>query len=283
MLTLALCVLCHDRPDDLPIALASARGFDEVVVLDMGSDPPLAPVAGARWIRCDRNEGVAAGRNRQAEIARADVLVFLDDDARFLDPDAADRIRRAFLGATTTAALAFFVQRPDGTVVAHEQPFRGGVRHADTARPCAYFVGCGAAVRRDAYRAAGGFDERFGYSTEEIDLAFGLIRDGWELAYAPSVRVEHRPSSRGRAPSSDVPALRLRNRILLARRHLPIFVAVPHLAAWGLRTLVEAGRCGGLTEWRHAWAEGLRLPVPRAPLRWRALWTAHRRGGRVLW
>lgn len=283
MPTLALCVICHDRPDELRHALASAPGFDEVVVVDMASDPPLDPVPDTRWLRCDENEGVAAGRNRQAEMASAEVLVFLDDDARFLDGDAAERIRRSFDARPRAGALAFLVQRPGGTIVASEQPFRGHTRDPHRGRPCAYFLGGAAAVRRAAFFEAGGFDARYQYSTEEVDLGFGLLAHGWELHYEPTIRVEHAPSSRGRSLNPQVPALRLRNRILLARRRLPVVVAVPHVTAWGARTFVEAVRARRLGPWLHAWRDGMTMPVTRQPLSLRDLRSAHAHGGRVLW
>lgn len=280
--TLALCVICHDRPDEFRTALASARGFDEVVVLDMASEPPLEPEPGAIWLREDTNSGVAAGRNRQAEAATADVLVFLDDDASFVSPDPAGAIRACFAAHEGVAGLAFRVVRADGRTVKGEYPFRGHADDAGSPRPCAYFLGCGAAVRRDAFLAAGGFDDRYLYSTEELDLAFALARAGGTFFYAPEVVVEHRPSPRGRSLDPEVPALRLRNRFLLVRRYLPAPIAIVHGGAWAARTFVESVRAGQIRPWLRAW-RGLREPVVRTPLDRRTLVELHRLGGRVLW
>jgi GT2 family glycosyltransferase len=280
--TLALCVICHERPDELRTALASATGFDEVVVLDMASDPPLAPEPGATWLREDANLGVAGGRNLQAAAATADVLVFLDDDAAFTSPAPAETIRTAFADHPGVVGLAFRIVRADGSTVKGEYPFRGHPTDAGHARPCAYFLGGAAAVRRDAFSAAGGFDDRYLYSTEELDLAFALARAGGEFFYEPGVVVEHRPSSLGRSLNPEVPALRLRNRLLLVRRYLPAPVAVVHGGAWAARTFVEAVRAGHIRPWLRAW-RGLREPVDRAPLDRRTLVRMHRLGGRVLW
>ncbi|HZP29479.1 MAG TPA: glycosyltransferase [Acidimicrobiia bacterium] len=280
--SLALCVICHERPDELRAALASAPGFDEVVVLDMASEPPLAPEPGVTWLREERNAGVAAGRNRQAAAATADVLVFLDDDAVFASPDPAAAIRAVLREHPDVAGLAFRIVRADGQTVKAEYPFRGHAVDAARARPCAYFLGGAAAVRRDAFLAAGGFDDRYLYSTEELDLSFALARRGGRFFYAPSVVVEHRPSARGRSLDPEVPALRLRNRLLLVRRHLPAPVAVVHATAWAARTFTEAARAGRVGPWLRAW-RGLREPVDRAPLDGRTLRELHRLGGRVLW
>lgn len=131
---------------------------------------------------------------------------------------------------------------------------------------------------------AGGYDGRFFYSTEEVDLSFRLLRGGWRIRYDPAIEVEHRPSPKGRGRTgSAVPGWRLRNRLLLVRAHLPVAVALPHAAVWAVRTGAEAALAGSLRPWWRLGREGLSLPVDRRPLGWRALVRIHRLGGRVLY
>jgi GT2 family glycosyltransferase len=281
-----LCVICHERPDELRDALASVSGedFDEVVVLDMASDPPLEPMTGTKWLRSEVNLGVTSGRNQLVEATSSDLLVFLDDDAVFRSPVVAP-LRERFAADPKLAVVAFRIERATGPRVSLEYPFRGKSREDAEARACTYFLGGACAVRRQAWVEAGGYDEGLFYSTEEVDLGFRLIRSGWRLLYDPAIVVEHRPSLKGRSVAPRVPALRLRNRLILVRRYLPAPVAAFHGAAWGARTLLEAARLGvpGVTAWLRAWGDGLRQPVDRRPLSWRALLEAHRLGGRVLW
>jgi glycosyltransferase involved in cell wall biosynthesis/GT2 family glycosyltransferase len=281
-LTTSLCILTRDRPAALDAALASAHGFDEVVVIDMASEPLLEPRAGVRWFREDENLGVTRGRNRLVDRATGDIVVFLDDDAVFVHGDATT-ITKAFAHTPALGASAFLVQRADGQVASAEWPFRGPPRDIDRARPAAYFLGGACAVRRDAFRAAGGYDESFFYSTEEIDLAFTLSRLGYAIAYTPAVAVEHRPAEGGRVPNPELPALRLRNRIALARRHLPAPIALVHVSAWGARTAREARAAHGWPQWKDAWRAGREQPVARDPLPYRLLGALHRCGGRVFW
>ena len=281
-LTASLCILCHDRPDELERAIASARDFDEIVVCDMASEPPIPPIADTVWFRSEANQGVAAGRNTIAARASGELLVFLDDDAVFATPEPAAAVRAAFDTHDRPTALAFLVVRPSGSVESSEFPFRGSPREMPHV-PCGYFVGCGFAVRHADYDRAGGFDERYVYSTEELDLAFALQRDGGIIMYEPRVAVVHAPSARGRAPRPTIPALRLRNRLLLVRRHLPWPVALVHGSAWAVRTLQEAIAERGLTEWLRAGREGFGLPVERKSSVVRRLRKIHARGGRVWW
>jgi len=280
--TVALCVLCRDRPAALTDALASAHGFDGVVVVDMASEPPLTPLVGVTWHREPANLGVTRGRNLLARTASADVVVFLDDDAAFVDGDATT-IADAFADRADLGVLAFLVRRADGHVESAEWPFRGKPRDVERPRSAAYFLGGACAVRRDAFIVAGGYDESFFYSTEEIDLAFTLAQHGFAIEYSPAVVVEHRPAAAGRVANPAVPGLRLRNRIVFARRHLPRPVATVHVAAWAVRTAREARAAQGWAEWTTAWRDGRHAPVVRRPLSYRALARLHRDGGRVFW
>lgn len=284
MTTVALAIICHDRPLELMDALASAAGdaWEEVVVLDMASEPPLTPIPGVIVLRSDANVGVTSGRNRLLKAITADVIFFLDDDAVLTAP-AVEQLCLRFDGDEKLAVVACRVRRRDGASVSSEYPFRGPAVDDPAPRPCAYFVGCAYAARRSAVSSAGGYDESFFYSTEEVDLSLKLLARGWRLMYDPGLTIEHHPSPRGRSVAPRVPALLLRNRVVVARRHLPLPAAVVHLSVWGGRTFLTAARAGGLHAWLRAWGDGMRAPVDRQPLSWRGAVRIHRLGGRVLW
>ena len=60
------------------------------------------------------------------------------------------------------------------------------------------FVGCGVAIRTDAFLRAGGYDAGFGYYAEEYDLCAKLIAAGHRIAHSVRFRVEHRKAETGR-------------------------------------------------------------------------------------
>ena len=67
------------------------------------------------------------------------------------------------------------------------------------------FLACGAVVRREAYLAAGGFDDVVFFMGEEERLALDLATLGWGLAYVDEVVAHHHPSPT-RDSSSGRPA-----------------------------------------------------------------------------
>lgn len=285
-LTVGLCIICHQRPDELTDALESTDGqsFDEVVVIDMGSEPALVPAAGiTRWIRSDENHGCVAGRNTAMSAMRSDVIYHMDDDAVLRgDVDQAAVLRELFQDEAL-GAVAGLVVRPGGSVVSHEFPFRGSPRAIDSPRPGGYFLGGCHAVRREAWLQVGGLDGRFFYSTEEIDLAARLLRDDWDIVYDPRISIEHRPSDLGRSKPRDIAGMVWRNRLLYVRTNLPWGAAIPHALVWAAFTARDALRSGSIRPWLRGWADGLRWTVNRRPLTYAQALELHRRGGRAFW
>ncbi len=281
-LTVALCVITHERPTELATALQSAQGdnWDEIVVLDMASNPPIKAPAGVRLLRSEANVGAPAGRNRIAEAVTSDIMVFIDDDAVF-NTTAADLVRRQFSLDDGLGLIAFRVVRSGGRIVSMEFPFRGPVREPRVARPCAYFLAGAYACRKCAVDDAGGYDERFFIYSEELDLSYRLLARGWKLWYEPTIAVEHRPSSLGRSVSR--PSQYVQNRWITMRRFLPWPLVGLHMAIWTAITAAQAAKGGGLSQWARGWLTGIRTPVSRQPLKLRRLWEIHRVGGRVIW
>jgi GT2 family glycosyltransferase len=285
--SLTLSVLSHQRPDEVVGALRSAEGegFDEIVVFDSGSRPPLPRPESGLLLRSETNIGIAEGRNRLAAKSSGDAVLFLDDDARLL-PGAAATVRRAFGEDERLGAVAFRIERPEGPI-ALEQPFRRGTRHArsfpDSRVECGYVIGAAFAVRRRAFLEVGGADPRIGYGSDEIDLSMRLVGAGWRIVYEPGARALHRPSPRGRFDPGMGPAAAVHNRLLMARANLPAPVAAIHAALWIAMTARQAQAVGCLRTWRRGLGAGLRLPVEHRRMSVGIMLHAHRLGGRVLY
>jgi GT2 family glycosyltransferase len=276
-------VISHGRPAEARRATASGagQGFERILLLDNGTEPPLEPAPGYELFRSDENLGAAGGRNRLVPESTADAFVFIDDDVT-LEPGAADAVAGAFDRDSELAAVALRVRREDGRVLHNEQVYRMGLPVPDVASPCSYFVGIGFAMRRQVFLDLGGFDDRMVYGSEEIDFAFKLLGAGHRLIYEPEAVCTHRPSAAGRLPDGERASVHLANRVQLARTHLPVISAAVHVVAWSAlmgREAVAAGDPGAVL---RGVREGLRRPITRRPLPRSRLRTIHRLGGRVL-
>lgn len=145
----------------------------EVIVVDDGSKDRTAAVAaaqGARVLSVQLRQ-IAATRNAGARAARGETLVFLDADT--LLPEATLRSALAAIEAGAVgggAGVAF-----DGSIpVASRIPV---AIILSTLRLAGWAAGCFVFVRRSAFEAVGGFDERY-FASEEIHLSRALKTQG---------------------------------------------------------------------------------------------------------
>ncbi|GGL55955.1 glycosyltransferase family 2 protein [Halocalculus aciditolerans] len=165
-------------PDDTGCLRAlDAQDFDdyEVVVRD---DP-----------------GLAAARNAGVEEARADNVVFLDDDATPRDgylaaaadalaanPVVAGRIHHPG-GGPVSRLVGGYDKGPERHYVT---PVDGSFRHGRTG-----VTGCNMAFRKSVFERVGGFDPRFAWGHEETDFVRRAVRAGFRVLYEPDMAVDH--------------------------------------------------------------------------------------------
>jgi GT2 family glycosyltransferase len=180
--------------------LAALRDAPAVIVVDDGSrDGTAAAVAATHpeveLIVLPESAGVGA-RNAGARAAATPLIAFCDDDSWWAEgalARAADRFARdPALGLVAARILVGPGERLDPTSAAMAR----GPWPAGAAGPAvAGFLACGVVLRRAAFLAAGGFEERFGLGGEEALLAMDLAVAGWSMVYADDVVAHHHPPS----------------------------------------------------------------------------------------
>ena len=63
-----------------------------------------------KWIRSDIPSGVAGARNKLVENSSGSLMVFLDDDAYFTDPNSLEKIVNKFSSSERLAAMALKIK-----------------------------------------------------------------------------------------------------------------------------------------------------------------------------
>ncbi|MDJ0866710.1 MAG: glycosyltransferase [Myxococcota bacterium] len=171
-------------------------GLLEVIVVDDASTDgsgALAERMGAEVVRNEVRTGPAGARNRGAERARGEVLLFVDADVRIHD-DAVERLRRGLREDAADAVYGSYDDRPPvRTFASQYMNLRHHFVHQRQAGAVSTFwAGCGA-VRADLFRQVGGFDaESFPEpSVEDIELGYRLGAAGGRIRLDPGMLGTH--------------------------------------------------------------------------------------------
>lgn len=278
----------------LPSVLASTYSALDVIVADNASQD-----GSAAWlaethpevtvVRHPENWLFARGNNEAMRAVRGELVLFLNNDVEvppgWLEPLVAamqpgvgavqpkllqhgDRTLFEYAGASGGFLDRDGIPFTRGRLFSTLEPDRG---QYDTACDIDWATGAALLVRRDAFEAAGGFDERFGMHMEEIDLCWRLRRAGWRVRVEPASEVYHLGGASLPQGDPRKAFLNYRNGLAMLAKNLPDATLSPVLrrrraldAAAALRALA-AGRPDEARAIRRAWREfGAWLPtLPR--------------------
>lgn len=203
-------VLSWNRVDDTIAAIASADAqigiSKRIYIVDQGSDEYnlsrlrafLDHVPCAELKELGSNAGVAGGRNIAVAMGKAPYVVALDNDAVFADPYTLARAvahmdRNPHLCAIGFRITNYFTGENDPTAWDYPAPCRPDQRFATTR-----FASVAHAIRRDAFEAVGGYDDRLFFCGEELDLSYRMLNTGKRIEYVPDVEIFHKVSPQHR-------------------------------------------------------------------------------------
>ncbi len=253
---LSAIVITYKRPDDLNATLSNLqnqdRPPDEIVVIDndpkkSGHDAERVNDPEVRYFCPGENLGVSAGRNRAVAQAEGDIVLFVDDDARFGTYSALTASLHGFRDPQV-ACQAFLIRNGNTRdIVPKEYP---GTSTAGWEEPhdVSYFLGGACAMRRKVFVDLGGYDETYFYGVEELDLAYRMINAGHRLRYLPEILVNHYANTAGREQVTRAYHL-IRNRIYFAEKNLPLPYLLSHFAVWGAFAFGKALTSGQVKEY----------------------------------
>lgn len=212
--TISAIVLSRDLDGLLGICLqrfvASARRAGlagRCVVIDNASRMPCPGALPAappyRLFRFDRHHGFGAACNHAARREEGEFLLFLNNDV-LLDPDALAAMREEFAARPTLAACGTRMVFPDRSIQHAGVVFGAGAvgpYHVHRKRPASLVprherrfqavTGACLMIRRGVFLGAGGFDERYPFGLEDIDLCLRLGRDGGEIVCSQETESLH--------------------------------------------------------------------------------------------
>jgi GT2 family glycosyltransferase len=191
--TVAVCITTHNRRAELERTLG--------MLAECNPPPHEILVAGdgctdgtVEWLRAshprvqlfahDRAMGSIPSRNELATACHSEVFVSFDDDSYPIERDFFRRVAELF-ARHSRLAVASFPQRTD------EYPESLTAEDFGPARFVGSFANSGAAIRRAAFIALGGYPGFFFHAYEEPDLALRCVAAGWQVRHETSLTVRH--------------------------------------------------------------------------------------------
>ncbi|KWX21389.1 glycosyltransferase family 2 protein [Mycolicibacterium wolinskyi] len=240
------------------LSLATERPVT-VIMADNGSTDGAPEEAEQRYpnvrlLRTGANLGYGSAVNRAAaEISPdtdcAEFFVVANPDVQW-GPHSIDLLLEAADRWPHAGAFGPLIRDPDGSVYpsARHQPslVRGGMhavvgpfwksnpwtaayrqeREEPSERPVGWLSGSCLLLRRAAFDAIDGFDERYFMYMEDVDLGDRLGRAGWANIYVPSAEVLHyKGHSTGRDPARNLAAHHRSTYTFLADRYPAVWQA----------------------------------------------------------
>ena len=214
-------VVSYQTREHLRECLRSLEGAGDVWVVDNGStDGSQAMVreefGWATLVEPGENLGYGAAVNLVAARTSTPWLVAANADV-VLEPGALDALLASARADPGAGVVAPRLVLPDGSTQHGVHPFPTlgftalfaaglarplgdrlcleGHWNADRARRVPWAVGAFLLLRREAWDAVGGFDERQWLFAEDLDLGWRLRRAGWATRYEPRARVRHAQSA----------------------------------------------------------------------------------------
>lgn len=169
----------------------------EVIVIDDASTDASAAIAerhGAAVVRLPSQSGPSAARNAGAERGKGEVLFFVDADV-VVHADAVERaVDRLEREPDVAAVFGSYDDSPaERNLLSQYKNLQHHFVHQTAGVEAATFWGACGAIRRDAFKAAGGFDAaRYPRpSIEDIELGYRLRAQGYRIRLDKGLQGKH--------------------------------------------------------------------------------------------
>ena len=218
----AAVVVNHDAGEALLACVSSfrAEGVSDVVVVDNASSDGSSEMLteadpDVRVVRTGANLGYGTGANRGTALVSSEIVLVSNPDV-VLHSGALAALEEVLRADDSLAIAGPRIEESDGTrypsarrfpsltdaaghvllgklVPANRFTRRYRMDDLDAARttPVDWVSGACFAVRREALRELGGFDESYFMYAEDVDLCWRARRAGWGVAYVPRAVVTH--------------------------------------------------------------------------------------------
>jgi glycosyltransferase involved in cell wall biosynthesis len=195
----SIIVPAYNNPEELnnclrALEVSEWRDRFEIIVVDdcsPGESKAIRNTAeryGAEYYRLPKNEGPGIARNRGAEMAKGDILVFIDSDC--VAPDGwLNRLTSPIRGGRCAATISCYCGpvKPGWLTNFQDEDYR--YRMPSIECDTSFVNSCNFAVNRRAFMDCGGFPKQ--RISEDLVLGFLLAQNNTPARFLPDAGVRH--------------------------------------------------------------------------------------------
>ncbi len=278
---LSIIIITYNRPDDTLFLLKNIAGLQDaasllesVIVVNNASRADYTevtnfidatPAIPFKYTLSPENLGVARGRNLAVSMAKAPIIITIDDDAYFRDTDALLQIQKAFeadYGEKRPVGILSFKVLYASTKMIQENafPHKRFEEYKNKEKFVAsYYIGCGHAIKKEVYDRTGPYPADFFYGMEEYDLCYRALNEGYAIVYNSAVVIYHNESPLGRTPHAEKMRMLWVNKAKVVYRYLPLQYFGSTSIMWSLEYLKKTK--WDFKGWFKGWKMILNIPA----------------------
>jgi GT2 family glycosyltransferase len=178
-----------------------------------------------RYLWFYKNLGVATGRREILSSCKTEIIIMLDDDVVIPSIDSIiSNVFTEFENDNTLGGISFnIIDMTTGKHNRYEIPHKNKKIDMTNKFYTYLMIGAGHALNVPKTIEVGNYPNDFGlYGSEEIDLSFRLINEGYRIIYSPECKIIHIKSPDGRFLSATVNYQAFVNRSKIAKRYFKL-------------------------------------------------------------
>ncbi len=172
------------------------KNFEVIVVSDKSPDDSvnIAKKYSAKIIELDENKGPAFARNKGAEMAKGDIILFLDSDV-IIETDSLNLIDDEFSSNNVDGIQGIYSHNPDYKYTATQfyQSYLCYYVWPKEKKYVSTLVTACFGIRKKIFNELNGFDTKMkNASCEDEKFGYELIKNGFKIVILRNVQVIHR-------------------------------------------------------------------------------------------
>ena len=265
LMTISVIIVTFKRDQDLLDAVQSVlkqKTDCEVIIIDNNPESVVEGLLPAneniRYYKQKSSESLMCARNLGTQMAKGDIVVYLDDDAVFENSDALCKVKSYINNYKDVGCFTFRIENYYSRKITPKEFPHPDLKLADQKCYVSYFSGGAHAFRKKVLDEVGPLLD-MGYGGEELELSFRVIKQKYKILYTPDILVLHKVAQTGRFSSKKLVYFSVRNRYFVLTRHLPFVYLLINTSAWNVIWFYRALRSRALKSYFSGLYEGLQF------------------------